>query len=66
MRLIVLVAILATSGCTTIDQAARGINAYCAVTTPLEQEVFRARLDIQTYPHRARVECDRATTEAAH
>lgn len=55
---LLLVLILALAGCSTVDLAARGVNAYCASATGFERMALRERLALATYPHRLEIECN--------
>lgn len=54
MRYLILAAPLLLMGCIPIAKVSQ---PYCETFSPLEQAVFRARLDEQTKPHEVRINC---------
>jgi len=58
--LAVLVLIL-LQGCTAVnwaaDRVAYGVNAYCDRFTPMERQLMRAKVNLQTRPDTIRIEC---------
>lgn len=50
------ISFLVLSGC-TVSTIKPVTNEYCETFTPLEQSVFRYRMDKETYPHEIRINC---------
>lgn len=57
MKYLILVAPLLLTGCVTGAFIAPAVDEYCESFTVLEQTVFRARMDENTYPHEVRINC---------
>lgn len=57
MRILMIAALLALSGCSTIDLAADGIARYCAATTWAERAAIRERVNARIEPHRVAIDC---------
>lgn len=56
-KIIFIVALLALSGCASIDMAADGVRRYCAAFTYQERAVVRERVNEQVAPHRVAIDC---------
>ena len=61
--LILVVPLLLITGCVPLAQIPQ---PYCETFSPLEQAVFRARLDEQTKPHEIRINCYAFSDEFTH